>query len=271
MLAERLNIDTIKVRGAYGLIEGSVFDTIILPAYATSGKWAHQATTMVADFFATRGGGTYVDVGANIGLTLIPVAQNPDVACLAIEPDPRNYKYLVANVAANCPHGNVTAKQIALHSGRATLSLELAPDNHGDHRIRLTDAPGKSGEQFRRTIEVEAAPLDEIMPAIQSPLVIKIDTQGAEPLVIAGGKGTLTRAELMVMEFWPYGMARLGENPFQLIEWVKRNFAQAAIAEGEPWADVTFHSINEAAAILQDIVERSGDDAQLSVDIIARK
>ena len=65
------------------------------------------------------------------------------------------------------------------------------------------------GEHKRRTIEVEALPLDDAAGEAQQPLVIKIDTQGAEPYVFAGGREVIGRAGLLVSEFWPYGIAQL--------------------------------------------------------------
>ena len=47
---------------------------------------------------------------------------------------------------------------------------------------------------------------------LKGPLAVKIDTQGAEPFVVSGGKETLGRAGLIVSEFGPDGMAQLGGN-----------------------------------------------------------
>src|SRR5882762_4083900 len=55
-----------------------------------------------------------------------------------------------------------------------------------------------------------AVPLDDLHLGIKGPLVIKIDTQGAEPFVFSGGKETLSKADLIVVEWSPYHMARLG-------------------------------------------------------------
>ena len=123
-----------------------------------------QTNDTLTAFFAAHGGGDYIDVGANIGLTTIPVAQNPNVECLALEPEPSNFSYLTVNVAANCPHLNVTIKRLAAFSERRTLPFEIAVNNLGDHRIRLKDHPGQWNEQLRQTIEVEAVPLDDVAP-----------------------------------------------------------------------------------------------------------
>jgi FkbM family methyltransferase len=65
--------------------------------------------------------------------------------------------------------------------GVAQLSLALAEGNIGDHRLTIADVPG------RRTVKVPAVPLDDFIDNATPPLAVKIDTQGAEPYVIAGG------------------------------------------------------------------------------------
>jgi hypothetical protein len=91
-------------------------------------------------------------------MTVIPIAHNRLVQCLAFEPEPTNFANLVANISANCPYKNVFAKQIALFSEAGPLTLELARENLGDHRVRLNAAAGPLDEHQKQTIEVQAAP-----------------------------------------------------------------------------------------------------------------
>ena len=189
-LAEKFNVVALSVKGDYGIIQNTVSDRVITRYYAENGHWATQTNEMLLAFFAGKGG-TYVDVGANVGLTTIPIAQNPRVSCLALEPEPGNFSFLSANIAANCPHGNVVAKRVAAFDRLDTLCFEIATYNLGDHRIRLRDVPGQENEQERTTIEVEALPLDDLLQVKDRPLAVKIDTQGAEPYVVKGARKTL--------------------------------------------------------------------------------
>ena len=68
--------------------------------------WAPQLQSLLRTCF--KSGGTFIDVGANIGLTLVPVASNRSVRCYGFEPEPLNFSYLARNVAANCKFDNVT-------------------------------------------------------------------------------------------------------------------------------------------------------------------
>ena len=97
------NVVALRVSGSYGVIQSAPDDDTILTQYAKSGTWAERTNNLFRSFFADRGG-NYIDIGANIGLTTIPVAQNPHVRCLAIEPEPQNFANLCVNIAENCAY-----------------------------------------------------------------------------------------------------------------------------------------------------------------------
>ena len=44
-------------------------------------------------------------------------------------------------------------------------------------------------------------PLDDLLPILQSPIAVKIDTQGAEPFVVSGGHRVLAQTEPLLMEW----------------------------------------------------------------------
>ena len=232
MAAARHVID-VSVSGAYGTIRQSISDRAILPEYMKTGRWAEETNRSLEEFFRTKGSGTYIDVGANIGLTTIPIAQNPNVRCIALEPEPKNFEYLKHNVEANCHHGNVTLEQIAAFSKRGTLLFEISPVNFGGHRIRLREMEGHADQEWQETIKVDALPLDDIAPRDPGPLAVKIDTEGGEPFVAAGGHYTLSRADLILMEFWPYGMNRMGGDPEVIFHLIASGFKTVRYSEGE--------------------------------------
>ena len=222
--AAAMNIVELSVRGDYGVFTQSVADRTMLPVYATTGKWNHEMNERLTAFFS-KDGGTYVDVGANIGLTLVPLAQNPHVEIIAFEPDPSNFHYLSRNVADNCKHANITLHQLAAFREKTQLKFELSPDNLGNHRIRLKEQEGALSEQFRKTIVVEAVRLDDVVEVKRKPLAVKIDTEGAESFVIEGGPQLLSQAQLFFTEIWPYGIARMGGNIERVAKLIKDNFS----------------------------------------------
>lgn len=157
---------------------------------------------------------------------------------------------------------------MAAFSKQASLEFELASRNLGDHRLRLSDAAGSLGEETRATIVVNAAPLDEIAPTVEGALAVKIDTQGAEPFVVQGGRKTLKRASFVIMEFWPYGMARMNADPEVVIRYLETQFDRLTISREENViaADVP---VKRAAQDLRRAAAESSGDPFLYFDVSA--
>jgi FkbM family methyltransferase len=269
-MAGRFHVTDLKVRGEYGTFQSTSGDSSVLGVYARSGTWAPIANGLLREFFALRGGGTYVDVGANIGLTSVPIAQNAAVRCIALEPEPTNFANLVKNVQENCSHGNVTALQVAAFSRKTVVQLELASGNLGDHRIRVEDDPRYLEEHARRTIEVVAAPLDDVVGPVDGTLAVKIDTQGAEPFVIEGGKETLGRAELVIIEFWPYAMQRMGANPEAVLRYFEDNFSTISLFhEDQPLGSEI--PVERALSDLRHFVQTKSGEQDFYLDLVATR
>jgi FkbM family methyltransferase len=269
-LADRFNVVSLNVAGRYGVIEGSPADASILGTYATTGGWAGSTNALLIEFFANNDGGTYVDIGANIGLTTIPVATNPRVTCFAVEPDPKNYGYLKRNVAVNCKNANVTTLPVAVFSHKDTLELETSTFNFGDHRIRLSKEPGSMHEHTRKTVTVDADALDSIIPPLSGPVAVKIDTQGAEVFVFKGGLRTLKSCALLIVEFWPYGMARLGTDAESVVRFLEEHFKTVALATEERSVSGET-SVAQAATHLRRMFAEQTNSPDAYVDIIARR
>jgi FkbM family methyltransferase len=246
--------------GSYGLIQSSLNDGLILPAYAQTGVYEPRLAALFREFFASHGGGTYLDIGANIGLTTIPVAQDPTVRCLAFEPDPVNNRNLRANVERNCPNHNVTVYQVALFATKTTVDFALNEWNLGDHRL----STGQHGPH--RTIQVDAVPLDQFLDKVVGAVAVKVDTQGAEPFVIAGGRKVLSRASLVVLEFAPYHMEALDGDPRVVLEFLA-GFEQIAIGSASGDDSPLFRPAAEALLQLETLLSerRSGDSSYCDV------
>ena len=268
--ARQCPIDAIAASGSIGTILGSPGDRTLLRRYAEEGTWAERTNALLTQFFESRGG-QYVDVGANIGLTMIPVAHNLRVQCIGIEPEPVNFRCLNANIAANCRHADVTLHECAASVARGTARLEIAINGNGvDHRLRLADTPGLLGETRWRTIAVKMAPLDDLVPPYDGPLAVKIDTQGAEPYVVAGGSETLDRADLVILEWGPYWLRRVGGDPSIVTDYLRRHFTHASIAEGESGIEVPPPlPIDAAVNLMLESAATDADNPNRYFDVIA--
>ena len=260
-LFPKLKIVEIGAAGDRGVITSAWNDLFVLPEYAETGTFAQTVTSALTDFFGAEGG-TYMDVGANIGLTTIPVARNPRVQCLAFEPEPLNFGFLQRNVARNAPGGLVEFHQVALFNERGSMSLSIADANIGDQRLTKGGVPG------RRSIDIPTVPLDDFGARISGKLAIKIDTQGAEPFVIAGGQKVLAKAGLLVMEFCPFLMGQLGGDPDVVIQ-AMAGFDRIAVMSGGKAETPNFVSTAAAQTILRDKLRTAAASDGDYLDIMA--
>jgi len=272
-LGQRYGIVDLTVPGEYGVIDGALADTAVLATYAQTHQWATVVMRAVETFFARTVTGTYLDIGANIGLTTIPIARHHLVTCKAFEPEPRIFRYLIENLRRNCKSGNVETFNLALSDQRGTAVFELADDNLGDNRIRLCNVEGSFGEARRRVITVPTARLDDVVgiASLPQPIVVKMDVQGAECRVLAGGSAVLDAAAMLTFEFWPYGIRRLGSDPESLVAFITTHFATGAVLTGDrndmpPWRPIEW--VTEQ---LRKLVRDGYDHPYTTCEVVVRR
>ncbi|MBL4775799.1 MAG: FkbM family methyltransferase [Mariprofundus sp.] len=156
---------------------------------------------------------TLLDIGANIGSIGIPALKKCYVSkCVFFEPEPTNCKLLKSNVILNDVESDSTVYEVALGEKSGIVDFELSKNNFGDHRIRVNDSTnGTYDELSRRIISVPVKPLNDYFKEFDvSSCLIWMDTQGYEGFVLSGASHFLNARVPMVIEFWPYGMARTG-------------------------------------------------------------
>jgi FkbM family methyltransferase len=189
-------------------------DKVITPTIVMYGSWEGGETVWFVR--TVKPGDTIVDAGANAGYyTVIGSRLVGDRGKVyAFEPDPTNFELLRKNVQLN-GLTNVVMERKALSNRNGTLKLFIADANKGDHRIYQP-----KGES-RPWVEVEAVRLDDYFRDHKRGIdFIKIDTQGAEGLILEGMTGLLeghTDRPTIFMEFWPHGLKGMGTDPDALL------------------------------------------------------
>ena len=232
--ARELGVETISCDGDLGTFEGDVHDQVIHAVYLATKTWEPAYVALVRDRVLARGGGTLIDVGANIGLTSIPIAKARNTVCHVFEPDPRNHALLLRNAEANGVQSLVHAHNVAVMDREGTFTFERSSDNMGDHRIRVTPTTGGAyGEERRSLVQVAGRPLDACLAdePLAGPVVLKVDTQGAEARVFRGATATLDRVDVVFAEYWPYGLRRMEDTPDSFFAAVSR-FRYGGIVRG---------------------------------------
>lgn len=170
-------------------------DAVITP-YMTAGRvW--EATETHWFVKSLRPGDVVVDVGANVGYYTIIAGKlvGETGRVYAFEPDPVSFELLRRNVRLN-GLDNVFLEQKAVSNEKGTLELFIAEENKGDHRIYQPE-----GEQ-RESVTVEAVSLDDYFKGSDETVdFVKVDTQGAEVLILQGMEQLLRRSNEIVMAF----------------------------------------------------------------------
>ncbi|GLV28241.1 hypothetical protein TomTYG75_07640 [Sphingobium sp. TomTYG75] len=142
----------------------------------------------------------FLDIGANIGwYSCIASAVSEGRAEVhAFEPEPSNFSKLQMNADANGFH-NIKSWPCAVGAADGKAQLFLSKDNHGDHRL--------SSDEDRDVIDIDVVKLDTFLSNKDFvPDLVKIDVQGAEPLVFMGAGETFAsagNAMAMLIEFQP--------------------------------------------------------------------
>lgn len=144
----------------------------------------HEFEDMGLVLHALRPGDLFVDVGANIGSYTVLAAGACGAHVLAVEPIPSTFAHLIDNVRLNNLQDLVQAKNVGLGAapGMLRFSTDLDTVNHVLSAAETAEVP---------SLQVPVDTLDSLL-AGDTPLLIKIDTEGYETEVIAGAERILS-------------------------------------------------------------------------------
>jgi len=136
-------------------------------------------------------GGAFLDVGAHVGyFTLLAASRvGPAGRVYAVEPNPPAYAALRAHLAENGV-ANVRAERLALDAEDGTLRLYVPPARE----MRDYNVTCMAREGWERA-DVPCRRLDAVLKEWGAAGVdlMKMDVEGAEPRVLAGGAESLRR------------------------------------------------------------------------------
>ncbi|MCW3000030.1 MAG: FkbM family methyltransferase [Solirubrobacterales bacterium] len=183
-----------------------------------------------------------LDVGGNIGTSSIyAVRRYGAKGAIAFEPAPANLRLLRLNLLENDVADAVNVIAAALSDVDGEVTLELSPENSGDHRVRTADAgaaPGLIGEERREVVTVQSRRLDTLVAEGQVDLadvgLIWMDVQGHEGHVLNGAHETMKQGIPVVLEYWAYGLERAGGREL-LHKIIAENFSRI-VDMGPPWS-----------------------------------
>lgn len=156
----------------------------------------HDCEEMAFVLHALRDGDDFVDVGANIGAYSVLASGVAGARSTAFEPVPHTYDVLVRNVRYNGLTDLVDCERKVV--GEDESVSRMTTDQGAANHVVAGDGGSESGS----TVEVPSQHLDGLDLAGEA-LVAKIDAEGWEGAVIAGGERVLSsdRPVAILVEF----------------------------------------------------------------------
>lgn len=187
-------------------------DKLLMPHFVMHGNYEPELTTYFTSVI--RDTDHCLDVGANFGyFTCLMARMAPNGKTIGIEPDPDVFELLRDNIFANCIERFASPVQAAISDAEGRLTLHRRTTRSGNTSIAQVPAEVLQtlGEPPSQSFEVACRPLDSLLPLFDGRIdVIKVDVEGAEPLVFRGAREALQRnpGVKIVME-WSPGQIRL--------------------------------------------------------------
>ena len=196
--------------------------------YILTGKgWDNQLDDILREIDDAKGGDV-IEVGANIGGSLVPrAAEHPGLRFHCVEPVPEFFDVLATNVQSYAPP-NVTLYNEAVGAGdRESIRIYTQLGTAG--AVAAYDNHASVG-----AVDLRASTIDRLFPGLNVRLV-KIDTDGFEHAILTGARSVLTRCRpLIFMEFHVSLMRKAGTAPERTIELLRDlGYADATIWTNE--------------------------------------
>jgi FkbM family methyltransferase len=215
-IIRKLNSDIryLGIDGPAGVAFLHIADSVVTPYTLRDGSYQKGDVDQIVALLKNAGRlthGIFVDAGANIGTTSLYGAFHREFSHVyGFEPVPANFRLAKANVAANDLEAKITLVPHALGQTPGTLVMDLAHDNHGDHRMQVAGSPLPGRGQATVAVSTLDGYFSQVAPGLKIAL-LWIDTQGFEGFVVKGAEALIQEQGFPIcLEFWPYGLRQQG-------------------------------------------------------------
>jgi FkbM family methyltransferase len=186
-------------------------DRLLVPRIAMEGVYERESTHFVIRHLGEQS--HCVDIGANFGyFTCIMARRAWRGRTIAVEADPESFVQLRDNIHINWSEKGVTAINRAAADRAGVLRFWRRRGRAANTSIVL---PGKeelatTGESPPEAFEVEAIRVDDLLEELDGRVdLLKIDVEGAEPLVFRGARATLSgNPQIAILMEWSPGQMR---------------------------------------------------------------
>jgi FkbM family methyltransferase len=164
-------------------------------------------------------GDRVLELGGNIGYFTCLYAQwvGPEGRVVAYEPDPMLHAINERNLARNGVAAQAEVRRSAVSDAAGSATFFRAGRNYGNNSLFRDDADALGGTSF----DVDVVTLDEDLADFEGRFdFVKMDIQGAESHVLSGMQKMFEERppHLMLLEFWPKGLAGMGREPRMMLD-----------------------------------------------------
>jgi FkbM family methyltransferase len=219
-------------------------------------------------------GFSFVDVGANVGLHTVAAGlsrRSEKQRFFAFEPEPRSFLLLERNCRSN-GLDFVETRQAAVGSREGITKLFVSTTyNQGHHSL----------VQHSDEVRVAACPvttLDAVFLSgaerIEGPVLVKIDVEGTEPDVLAGGMRWLQQKSSLavICEIFPGLLQHTGHTGSDVIGLLRGigcdQFLITGDSSAEPWRRVNAAAINDMTEVLFNLLATKGAEASQLLEVL---
>jgi FkbM family methyltransferase len=181
------------------------------------------------------GANAFIDIGANIGWYAIHAAALfPQLRVVAIEPVKATHALLTRHIELNGSAVEAIHAGMAAESGSGTM--QVPQTMAGAASLHLSRA-----YDDEETESVSLITLDTVTDDLQiAPDVVKVDVEGAELLVLQGGRETLRRHRPAVLaEMLRIHSAAFGYHPNEILEMMDALSYRCFASAGTSWEEFT--------------------------------
>ncbi|MBW0177666.1 FkbM family methyltransferase [Sediminibacterium sp.] len=150
------------------------------------------------------------DIGANVGLYSIYAAKSKECVVYSFEPSVFNLEVLARNISLNDVGKYITVMPFALNDKMGRGDLSMSSDNWGGALSTFDKSYGMDGKEFNVVFKYPmfSMAMDDLVNKLgfTYPDYIKLDVDGIEQLILAGGTNVLSKVKGVLIELpdlWP--------------------------------------------------------------------
>ncbi|MEW6479075.1 MAG: FkbM family methyltransferase [Pseudomonadota bacterium] len=209
----------ILIRTEVGFVLCASSDHALIASLVENGELETGTRRLIQRYL--KPGDSFVDVGANIGMHALAAARamHGKGDFIAFEPFEQTARMLEKSLWMNGFSQMATVHHAAVSSEKGFQHLYLGGTS-GHHS--LFDH-GTSSKLERKSVEVSLTTLDLSIAEKDQVTLLKIDAEGAELDIIAGGNSLLTSNPdiALIVEFGPSHLRRIGISPDKWLDCFK--------------------------------------------------